>query len=97
MYDDGMADETILSFPIQKEEPADDKLTDQEMVFQLKLKASTLLNAVAAGTYIPTMLNIRSLLELNELCHQVGIPPMDFDIEAVTRNGISHEVNEASS
>lgn len=72
----------ILTFPIQKCDP-DDCLTDQEAVYQLKLKAADLLNAVAAGTYRLTLTNIHSLVGLNELCGEVGLPPLDFDLDAL--------------
>ena len=45
-----MTDKTIF-FPIQKEDPNDDHLTDFEAVFQLKLKATAMLNKAAAETY----------------------------------------------
>jgi len=72
----------FLSFPVQKCDP-NDCLTDQEAVYQLKLKAADLLNAVAAGTYRLTLTNIHSLVGLNELCREVGIPPLDFDLDAL--------------
>lgn len=79
-----MTDKSVLYFPVQKEDLNDLRLTDQELIYQLKLKAADLLNNVAAGTSTLTMLNIRSLLEVNALCLEVGIPPLDYDIDALT-------------
>lgn len=74
----------FLSFPVQKCDP-DDCLTDQEAVYQLKLKAAALLNDATAGTYTLTLTNIHSLVGLNELCREVGIPPLDFDLDALMK------------
>lgn len=79
-----MTDKTIISFPIQKEDPNDDRLTDFEAVFQLKLKATAMLNKAAAGTYTVNTENIKGLLTTNKLCKEVGLEPLDFDIDTLT-------------
>lgn len=79
-----MTDKTILSFPIQKEDPNDERLTELEGVYQLKLKATAMLNEVAAGTYTLNTENIKGLYRVNWLCKEVGLAPLEFDIEALT-------------
>jgi hypothetical protein len=67
----------LLSFPIQRQEL--DACGDRRSkVFQLKLAAVRLLNAVATG-YIMDDENRAALASINNKCRQVGITPLEYD------------------
>lgn len=68
----------IVAFPFPKQD-WNNCTTYRESVFQLKLEAASILNDVAAGTYILSEGNIKAIKNVNRMCHEVGLTPLDFD------------------
>ncbi|GAB3939257.1 hypothetical protein [Larkinella terrae] len=68
----------IVPFPFPQRE-AHNCETYGEAVFQLKLKAAQLLNEVAEGIYVLTPNNIEAIRDVNRRCHEVGLPPLNFE------------------
>ena len=72
-------DTSILKFPVQKID-WDSDMTDMEMIQNIKLSAVRLLNLKAAGKYQFTLENIKSIKIVNDICLNLGYPPIVEDI-----------------
>jgi hypothetical protein len=69
---------TTLKFPIQDRD-VDDCWTTDECYFATRLSAIKMLNAIATGQIEATEDRRQTVYEFNDLCRELGYPPLDAD------------------
>lgn len=67
----------IVAFPFPKRDWNECE-DPREAIFQLKLHTAQMLNDAAEGRYVLTETNREGVHEVNALCRQVGLTPLDF-------------------
>ncbi len=73
----------VVSFPVQKKEWGT-PMTDAEMIQNFRLSAVRLMNLKAVGEYEFDLEAIRGIKIVNDICLDLGYPPIVEDISQLS-------------